>query len=59
MPEFILPAEADNCPFCHSVLYIPPECCDTMKRQYYHELEENADSFYGEYYDGEGEQDGR
>jgi hypothetical protein len=31
MPEFILPAEADHCPYCNGVLRSPPDCCDKMK----------------------------
>ena len=28
MPEFILPEEADHCPYCGQVLTIPPHCCE-------------------------------
>jgi hypothetical protein len=33
MPEFILPAEADHCPYCNGVLRNPPDCCDKMKEE--------------------------
>ena len=32
MPEFVLPAEADRCPFCGGVLFDPPQCCERMER---------------------------
>lgn len=34
MPELVLPAEADHCPYCNEVLLIPPKCCDQMIAEY-------------------------
>lgn len=34
MPEFILPEEADHCPYCEEVLYWPLNCCEEMIEEY-------------------------
>ncbi len=44
MPEFILPAEADHCPYCEAVLRLPPNCCDKMIDEYHKEVK----SYYDE-----------
>lgn len=30
MPEFILPAEADRCPYCNAIIYLGIDCCPAM-----------------------------
>ena len=34
MPEFILPAEADTCPYCGAYLTLPPRCCGEARADY-------------------------
>ncbi len=53
MPEFILPDEADRCPYCDRVLRDPPECCAEMikdhaedERKRWTELEKRESSLY-------------
>lgn len=40
MPDFILPAEADHCPYCGAALREPPDCCDAMRAEHRREWNE-------------------